>query len=136
MSIIGDEEPSGTREECVKALLKETLRSQANVPMNSRQTSVTGLQLHDRFVSHMEIRNLLRIPPLTARQLRIVELYFGEECTNEEVSRRLGWSRETVIAEKRLAVQEMIRALWQEPSYTTPRRIYAATATATIANVG
>jgi DNA-directed RNA polymerase specialized sigma subunit len=122
MPIIGDREPDGTREEAVKAMLKEAFRSPERIgQMTSRHTDATGRRLSDRAASHLEVLTWVRTPYLTYRQVRVVELYFRDDLTNEEVGKRLGIHRSTVVEEKRAAVQALIRIIWADPTYISAR---------------
>lgn len=105
----------GTREEAVKALLKEGLRSPERARINSRQTSATGLALGDKFVSILDVLRLVACPLLSPRQVRIVDLYFGQDLTNDDIAGRLGMSRATVAREKRAAVSSIADRLWPYP---------------------
>ena len=135
MPIIGDGEPDVTREEAVRACLPALFHGAARQRINSAEPSETGLCLDDRFVSLLEINRLLASPPLTRRQVRILALYYGADLTNEEVGGRLGIDATTVVREKRAAVQTMIRILWDEPGYVTPRRSWKERLTGAITGV-
>ena len=117
--IIGDGEPNnGTREECVKALLKRTLRDPARAPLNSAAHSATGLELSDAFTSSLEVRRWLSSPPLTARQLVILDLAFRLDLTTAGIAARLQVSPRTVGEDKHQAVATLVRLLWAEPPGT------------------
>lgn len=128
MPSIGDFEPFGTREEAVKAALKLAYRSSETVPINSRETSATGLKLGDRFVTILEVLQLVATPPLTGRQQLIIQLIMRDDLTNAQAAERLDMDREILIQEKNHAIQTMIRLIWQDPTYTTVKHRSAATA--------
>ena len=128
MPSIGEFEPFGTREEAVKAALKLAYRSSETVRINSRETSATGLKLSDRFVTILEVLNLVATPPLTGTQQLVIQLYFRDDLDNEAAAREMGLSKERFIREKHLALQMMVRLIWRDPTYISPRRVYRGTA--------
>lgn len=118
MPIIGDHEPAGSREEAVKAMLKEAYRSPERISsLSSRESSATGRALTDRATSHLEVLQWVRTPPLTYRQMRVIQLYFRDDLDNDEVARRLGIHRSTVVDDKRAAVLTLVRIIYNDPSY-------------------
>lgn len=57
---------------------------------------------------------LVRWPLLTYLQIRIVEMCFRDDRTNEELARRLGKGKSTVVRLKRAATATMVKELWPE----------------------
>lgn len=113
--IIGDGEPrDGTREEWVRALLMAGYRGQGSLRINSRETSVTGLALADRFVSVLEVQRLVACPPLTPLQQMIIVAYYRDDQTNEQIGRCWGISGRTVGREKAEAIRRIVASLWPD----------------------
>lgn len=122
------EPPQGaTREEHVKAMLKAAYRNPGSTPINSRETTVTGRALSERFTDQLDVLAWVREPYLTARQVVIVELIFRDDLTLEETARALHLTRSAVSQEKRQALQAIIRIAWNEPEWVLPYRFYTRT---------
>lgn len=124
MAIVGDVEPVTSREAQVCGLLYTALRDMGALPLNGRAPSVTGVQLHDRFISAVEVARLLRPPYLTPCQVYILTRLFKHDHTLRDVALALGLTPDTVSDERFHAVQTLCRLLWNDPGYaaTRPRR--------------
>ena len=124
MAIIGDVEPVTSREAQVCGVLYTVLREPGALPLTCRAPSVTGVQLHDRFVSAVAVTDLLRPPYLTPRQVYILTRLFGYDWPLRDVALALGLTPDAVSDERFHAVQTLCRLLWNDSGYvaTRPRR--------------
>lgn len=120
------EPPQGaTREEWIKAMLKAAYRGAGATPINSRITSDVGLCLSDRFTDHLEVLQWVKSPPLTERQVRIIELIYRDDRLIQEVAARENVRHSTIARERHDALETLIRIAWDEPDYHLPYRVYS-----------
>jgi len=119
------EPPDGqSREQWVKANLKAAYRGAGSTPINSREESVTGRCLSERFTLHLEVLQWVQEPYLTRRQVQIVELIYRDDRHIREVAARLGVHHVTVSRDRHDALEAIIRIAWNEPGYHLPYRDY------------
>lgn len=119
------EPPGGaTREEYIKANLKAAYRGAGSTPINSRQETVTGRALSDRFTWQLEVLQWVAEPFLTHRQVQIVELIYRDDLLLAEVADRLNVNRVTVSRDRHYALETLIRIAYHDPSYSLPWRVY------------
>ncbi|MGE0539734.1 MAG: hypothetical protein AB7R89_06110 [Dehalococcoidia bacterium] len=119
------EPPEGqSREQFTKAMLKAAYRGAGSTPINSREESVTGRCLSERFTMHLDVLQWVQEPYLTRRQVQIVELIYRDDLTIREVAGRLNVHHVTVSRDRHDALETIIRIAWNDPGYHLPYRVY------------